>query len=157
VDQALSFLREIDAINIRRRVRMVDMAREQVGGTFTNRRIAVFGAAFKPNSDDIRDSPALDVADIIRRQGATVTVFDPQAMDNARRKFPELRYAESAFAAAEDADLVLHLTEWQEFRDMDPDELRAVVRVPHIVDGRNILDAVAWRAKGWTYRALGRP
>ncbi|MDQ1726764.1 MAG: UDPglucose 6-dehydrogenase [Frankiaceae bacterium] len=157
VDQALSFLREIDAINIRRRVRMVDMAREQVGGAFTNRRIAVFGAAFKPNSDDIRDSPALDVADIIRRQGATVTVFDPQAMDNARRKFPELRYAESAFAAAEDADLVLHLTEWQEFRDMDPDELRAVVRVPHIVDGRNILDAVAWRAKGWTYRALGRP
>ncbi len=157
VDQALSFLREIDAINIRRRVRMVDMAREQVGGTFTNQRIAIFGAAFKPNSDDIRDSPALDVADIIRRQGATVTVYDPQAMDNARRKYPELRYADSAFSAAAGADLVLHLTEWQEFRDMDPDALKAVVRVPHIVDGRNILDAVAWRAKGWTYRALGRP
>ncbi|MCU1677822.1 MAG: UDP-glucose 6-dehydrogenase [Frankiales bacterium] len=157
VDQALSFLREVDAINIRRRVRMVDMAREQVGGTFTGRNVAVFGAAFKPNSDDIRDSPALDVADIIRRQGATVTLYDPEAMGNARRKYPELRYAESALAAAKNADLVLHLTEWQEFRDMDPDELRAVVRVPHIVDGRNILDAVQWRAKGWTYRALGRP
>ncbi|MDQ1723269.1 MAG: UDPglucose 6-dehydrogenase [Frankiaceae bacterium] len=157
VDQALSFLREIDAINIRRRVRMVDMAREQVGGTFTNRRIAVFGAAFKPNSDDIRDSPALDVADIIRRQGATVTVYDPEAMGNARRKFPELRFADTAFQAATGADLVLHLTEWQEFREMDPDALRAVVRVPHIVDGRNILDAEDWRAKGWTYRALGRP
>jgi nucleotide sugar dehydrogenase len=157
VDQALSFLREIDAINIRRRVRMVDMAREQVGGTFTNCRIAVFGAAFKPNSDDIRDSPALDVADIIRRQGATVTVYDPEAMGNARRKFPELRFADTAFQAATGADLVLHLTEWQEFREMDPDALRAVVRVPHIVDGRNILDAEDWRAKGWTYRALGRP
>ena len=153
----MSSLLGLNAINIRRRVRMVDMAREQVGGTFTNRRIAVFGAAFKPNSDDIRDSPALDVADIIRRQGATVTVYDPEAMANARRKFPELRFAETAFAAAADADLVLHLTEWQEFRDMDPDALRAVVKVPHIVDGRNILDAENWRAKGWTYRALGRP
>ena len=157
VDQALSFLREIDAINIRRRVRMVDMAREQVGGIFTNRKVAVFGAAFKPNSDDVRDSPALDVAEIIRRQGATVTVYDPQAMANARRKCPELRFGATAFEAAADADLVLHLTEWQEFREMDPDALRAVVRVPAIVDGRNILDAVAWREKGWTYRALGRP
>jgi UDPglucose 6-dehydrogenase len=157
VDQALSFLREIDAINIRRRVRMVDMAREEVGGTFTSRRVGVLGAAFKPNSDDIRDSPALDVADIIRRQGAVVTVYDPAAMPNARRKFPELRYADSAFSAAEDADLVLHLTEWEEFRAMDPDDLRAVVRHPFILDGRNILDAADWRAKGWTYRALGRP
>jgi UDPglucose 6-dehydrogenase len=157
VDQAVEFLKEIDAINLRRRARMIDLARELCNGTLAGMRVGVLGAAFKPNSDDIRDSPALDVADIIRRQGATVTVYDPEAMGNARRKFPELRFADTAFQAATDADLVLHLTEWQEFREMDPDALRAVVRVPHIVDGRNILDAEDWRAKGWTYRALGRP
>ena len=157
VDQALSFLREIDAINIRRRARMVDMAREQLGDSFAGKQVAVWGAAFKPNSDDIRDSPALEVADTMRKQGARVTVYDPHAMANARVKYPDLSYAESAMAAARDADLVLHLTEWPEFRGIDLDELRTVVRAPHILDGRNILDAAAWRAKGWTYRALGRP
>jgi UDPglucose 6-dehydrogenase len=157
VDQALSFLREVDAINGRRRVRMIELARELVDGSFTGRRIGVLGAAFKPNSDDIRDSPALDVSDAIRRQGAEVVVYDPAAMDNAKRIYPELRYAESAAAAAQDADVVLHLTEWREFVDMDPAALAPVVHHKRIVDGRNALDAERWRSAGWTYRALGRP
>jgi UDPglucose 6-dehydrogenase len=157
VDQALSFLREVDAINGRRRVRMVDLARELVDGSFSGQRIAVLGAAFKPNSDDIRDSPALDVADAIRRQGAEVTVYDPAALHNARRDYPNLAYAESAAEAARDADVVLHLTEWHEFTEMDPDHLSVVVRHKRIVDGRNALDAERWRSAGWVYRALGRP
>ncbi|HVE74546.1 MAG TPA: UDP-glucose/GDP-mannose dehydrogenase family protein, partial [Mycobacteriales bacterium] len=120
VDQALSFLKEVDAINLRRRARMVDLAREELAGTFAGARVTILGAAFKPNSDDIRDSPSLDVAAAISRQGATVTVYDPAAMDNAQRQHPELHYAESALAAAKGADLVLHLTEWAEFREMDP-------------------------------------
>jgi UDPglucose 6-dehydrogenase len=157
VDQALSFLKEVDAINQRRRARMIDLARELLGGSFAGRRVAVLGAAFKPNSDDIRDSPALDVAASIQTQGGTVTVFDPAAMDNARRMHPELAYADSATEAARDADVVLHLTEWREFRDMDPAALSDVVRERRIVDGRNALDPDVWRAAGWTYRALGRP
>jgi UDPglucose 6-dehydrogenase len=157
VDQALSFLKEVDAINQRRRARMVDLARELVGGSFRGARIAVLGAAFKPNSDDIRDSPALDVASTIQRSGGEVTVYDPAALDNARRLHPELAYAESAPSAATDADLVLHLTEWREFVEMEPAALSAVVRERRIVDGRNALDPQVWRAAGWTYRALGRP
>jgi UDPglucose 6-dehydrogenase len=157
VDQALSFLKEVDAINLRRRARMIDLARELVGGSFGGVRVAVLGAAFKPNSDDIRDSPALDVAASIQKQGAAVTLYDPEAMDNARIKHPELGYAESAVEAAGGADVVLHLTEWSEFREMDPAVLSEVVREKRIVDGRNALDPERWRAAGWTYRALGRP
>lgn len=157
VDQALTFLREVDAINLRRRGRMVEIAREVAGGSFGGMRVAVLGAAFKPDSDDVRDSPALDVAATMQRQGAAVCVFDPQAMDNARVKHPELGYRPSAVAAARGADLVLHLTEWTEFRQMDPRVLSAVVAGRHIVDGRNALDPARWREAGWTYRALGRP
>ncbi len=157
VDQALSFLREVDAINLRRRARMVDLARELVGGSFGGMRVGVLGAAFKPNSDDIRDSPALDVAAAIQRQGAAVTLYDPAAMDNARARCPELGYRESALEAARGADIVLHLTEWSEFRQMDPATLSDVVASRRIVDGRNALDPARWRAAGWTYRALGRP
>jgi len=157
VDQALSFLKEVDAINLRRRARMIDLARELVGGNFGGMRVAVLGAAFKPNSDDIRDSPALDVAAAIQRQGAAVALYDPQAMDNARVKHPELGYRDSALEAAKHADIVLHLTEWAEFRSMDPAVLGEVVADKRIVDGRNALDPAAWRAAGWTYRALGRP
>ncbi|GII03570.1 UDP-glucose 6-dehydrogenase [Planobispora takensis] len=156
-DQALTFLREVDAINMRRRARMVDLARELTGGSFTGCRLAVLGAAFKPNSDDIRDSPALDVAVNIRRQGGRVTVYDPVAQENARRAHPELHYGDSALDAARDAHVVLLLTEWQEFVDLDPEELGAVVASRKIVDGRNALDAETWRAAGWHYRALGRP
>ncbi|MFJ3218678.1 UDP-glucose dehydrogenase family protein [Kitasatospora sp. NPDC086801] len=156
-DQALTFLREVDSINMRRRSRMVELAREQCGGGFLGRRVAVLGAAFKPNSDDIRDSPALNVAAQIQLQGAQVTVYDPKAVDNARKMFPSLAYADSALEAAEGAHVVLHLTEWAEFRELDPAELGAVVAERRLLDGRNVLDAAAWRAAGWTYRALGRP
>jgi UDPglucose 6-dehydrogenase len=157
VDQALSFLSEVDAINQRRRARMVDLARECVEDSFVGRHVGVLGAAFKPNSDDIRDSPALDVATRIHKAGASVTVYDPAAMDNARRDYPNLTYADSAAEAVTGADVVLHLTEWQEFRDLDPADLVSLVRQRHIVDGRNALDAERWRDAGWHYRALGRP
>jgi UDPglucose 6-dehydrogenase len=157
VDEALGFLREIDAINVRRRQRVVEMARQMVGGRFLGTRVAVLGAAFKPDSDDTRDSPALNVAGQIQLQGATVTVYDPKAMDNARREFPTLGYAPSLLGAVEGADAVLLLTEWSEFRGMDPDTLAAVVRRRRILDGRNVLDPDRWRAAGWVYHGLGRP
>ncbi|GLZ12102.1 UDP-glucose 6-dehydrogenase [Actinomadura sp. NBRC 104425] len=157
VDQALTFLREVDQINIRRRIRMVDLARQLLGGAFAGRTVGVLGAAFKPDSDDVRDSPALDVAATIHAQGAAVTVYDPQAMDNARRAHPDLRYGASAQDAARDAHVVLLLTEWKEFREMDPAALAGVVAERNIVDGRNALDPERWRTAGWTYRALGRP
>ncbi|QKW39073.1 UDP-glucose/GDP-mannose dehydrogenase family protein [Actinomadura sp. NAK00032] len=156
-DQALTFLREVDEINIRRRIRMVDLARQLLGGSFAGRTVGVLGAAFKPNSDDVRDSPALDVAASIRAQGAKVTVYDPQAMRNARRAQPTLEYGDSALSAARDAHVVLLLTEWPEFRGMDPHALAEAVAERNIVDGRNALDPERWRAAGWNYRALGRP
>ncbi|MEV4679141.1 MULTISPECIES: UDP-glucose dehydrogenase family protein [Actinomadura] len=156
-DQALTFLREVDEINIRRRIRMVDLARQLLGGSFAGRTVGVLGAAFKPNSDDVRDSPALDVAASIRAQGAKVTVYDPQAMRNARRAQPTLEYGDSALSAARDAHVVLLLTEWPEFRGMDPAALAEAVAERNIVDGRNALDPERWRAAGWNYRALGRP
>jgi UDPglucose 6-dehydrogenase len=157
VDQALSFLTEVDAINLRRRARMVDLTRELLDDTLAHRKVAVLGAAFKPDSDDIRDSPALDVATRLQRHGADIRVYDPAAMPNARQRYPDLTYADSALDAATDADAVLHLTEWREFREMDPSALATVVAQRNIVDGRNALDPERWRAAGWTYRALGRP
>ncbi|MFE4593709.1 UDP-glucose dehydrogenase family protein [Streptomyces laurentii] len=157
-DQALTFLREIDSINMRRRASMVEMAREALGGGFLGKRVAVLGATFKPDSDDVRDSPALNVAGQIHLQGGQVTVYDPKGMPNARQVFPTLGYADSARDAVRGADVVLHLTEWREFRDaLDPAELAGVVASPVILDGRNALDPVRWREAGWTYRAMGRP
>jgi UDPglucose 6-dehydrogenase len=156
-DQALTFLREVDSTNMRRRTQMVDMAREALGGSFLGRRIAVLGATFKPDSDDVRDSPALNVAGQIHLQGGQVTVYDPKGMDNARAQFPTLGYAPSAAAAVEGADIVLHLTEWREFRELDPAALAEAVRGRVLLDGRNTLDPAVWRKAGWTYRAMGRP
>ncbi|WP_166136613.1 UDP-glucose dehydrogenase family protein [Nocardioides ochotonae] len=156
-DQALAFLREVDAINLRRRVRMVDLARAECHGSIVGRRIAILGAAFKPDSDDVRDSPALSVAAQMSLQGAEVVVTDPQAIDNARRRWPDLKYAFTAEEAATGADLVLLLTEWREYVDLDPHELGALVQRRRVLDGRNALDPARWRAAGWTYRALGRP
>src|SRR6266545_4574568 len=157
VDQAVTFLKDIDDINMRRRARVVDLGYELLDGSYAGTTVCVLGAAFKPNSDDIRDSPALDVAAAIQRHGATVTVYDPAALDNARRAHPELTYADSALAAARAAVLVLLLTEWSEFREMDPGVLGAAVAHRRIVDGRNALHPATWRAAGWSYRALGRP
>jgi len=157
VDQALAFLKEVDEINMRRRVRMVDLAREQCDGSFLGKRVAVWGAAFKPDSDDVRDSPALNVAASILLQGAQVTVYDPKANGNAAKLFPTLTYADSALDAADGAHVILHLTEWKLFREIDPADVAKRVSVKRIVDGRNALPAEQWREAGWTYRALGRP
>ena len=156
-DQALTFLREVDAINMRRRARMVEIAREQCDGGFIGKRVAVLGAAFKPDRDDTRDSPALSIAAQVRLQGAHVTVHDPEAMANAKRAWPDLSFAESAIAAMQGAHVVLHLTEWREYRDIDVVAAGEVVAVKRIVDGRNALDGQRWRDAGWAYRALGRP
>ena len=154
---ALTFLAEVDAINLRRRERVAEIARELVGGSIAGRRVAVLGAAFKPDSDDVRDSPALTVSGQLHLQGAEVTVYDPKARETARLMFPTLTYADSALEACRDADVVLHLTEWNEFRELDPEVVGKVVANRNVVDGRNCLDADAWRAAGWTYRGLGRP
>ncbi|MFD8549976.1 UDP-glucose dehydrogenase family protein [Streptomyces sp. NPDC059649] len=156
-DQALTFLREIDSINMRRRGHMVELARDAVGGGFLGKRVAVLGATFKPDSDDVRDSPALNVAGQIHLQGGQVTVYDPKGMANARRLFPTLGYADTALDAVRGADVVLHLTEWREFRELDPAALAEVTTERRILDGRNALDPQLWRKAGWTYRALGRP
>jgi UDPglucose 6-dehydrogenase len=155
--QSLLFLHEVDAINLRRRERVAEIAAELVGGTLIGRKVAVLGAAFKPHSDDVRDSPALNVAGRLQLQGAHVAVYDPQATENARRIFPTLEYAPSAYEACRSAHVVLHLTEWPEFREIDPSDLATVVAQQNLVDGRNCLGADAWRAAGWTYRSLGRP
>jgi UDPglucose 6-dehydrogenase len=156
-DQALTFLREVDAINMRRRSRAVDLTRELLDGSLLGKKVAVLGLAFKPESDDVRDSPALDVASQLRAQGARVVAYDPQAVPNAKRLHPELDFADSAEEAARDADAVALLTEWTQFRDLDPEAFGAVVAHTNILDGRNCLDREQWRAAGWRYRALGRP
>ena len=156
VDQALSFLREVDAINMRRRVRMVDLAREELGGSIQGRRIAVLGAAFKPDSDDVRDSPALSVAAQLALQGADVVVTDPEAINNAQRKWPDLRFERDVDAALTGAELVLVLTEWKEYVDLDPAWVADIVEDRRVLDGRNCLNVEGWRAAGFSYRALGR-
>ncbi|HZK31411.1 MAG TPA: UDP-glucose/GDP-mannose dehydrogenase family protein [Corynebacterium sp.] len=155
-DQALTFLREVDTINMRQRERLVQFARETFGGSVMGRRITVLGAAFKANSDDVRDSPALSVAGQLSLAGGEVSVFDPQAMDNARKVFPTLSYADSLDEALAGADLVILATEWQQFRDLDPAHVGGLVAERIIIDGRNVLDVAEWQAAGWTVRALGR-
>jgi UDPglucose 6-dehydrogenase len=156
-DQALTFLREVDAINMRRRTRVVELTRELCGGSLLGQRIAVLGAAFKPESDDVRDSPALSAAAQLQLQGAVVTVTDPQALTNAAKRFPELPLEPDLETALNRADAVLLLTEWRVYRDLDPHAVKALVSVPRILDGRNVLDPAKWRAAGWIYRGLGRP
>lgn len=155
-DQAMMFLREVDSINMRQRQRMVDLAVEACGGTIIGKTIAVLGASFKPNSDDVRDSPALNVAGMLSLKGATAVVTDPQGLRNARAQFPTLNYAESASEACEGADVVLVATEWPEFIDLDPRRVSAVARGRVLLDGRNCMPAARWREAGWTYLSLGR-
>ncbi|MFG6403527.1 MULTISPECIES: UDP-glucose dehydrogenase family protein [unclassified Microbacterium] len=157
VGQAVGFLKEVDKINQRRRVRTVDLIRELADGDLAGKKIAALGAAFKPNSDDVRDAPALDVARFLYLEGATVMVYDPEANENAHRAYPDLNYVDSMREALEGADVVALLTEWDEFRIADPAEIGELVAHRRIVDGRHALDADAYRADGWVYRALGRP
>ena len=155
-NQALTFLREVDSINMRRRTRMVELATKACGGSLLGANIAVLGAAFKPESDDVRDSPALNVAGLLQLNGANVNVYDPKAMDNSRKLFPTLSYATSTIDACERADAILVLTEWPEFVNLDPVELAGITRAKVVVDGRNCLDVARWRAAGWQVHCLGR-
>jgi UDPglucose 6-dehydrogenase len=155
--EAVGFLREVDAINLRRRDRAVQLVVDALGGLVFGRRIAVLGAAFKPFSDDIRDSPALDVAVRLRGLGADVVVTDPAAIDNARAAHPQLGYAQARDDALREADAVVIVTEWDEYRrDLSPAHAGGLVRGRIIIDGRNCLDAAAWRAAGWQYHGMGR-
>lgn len=153
---SVQFLHQVDEINRARRKRAVDIARELVDGSFAKRNVAVLGVAFKPNTDDVRESPALSVAMAIRSEGAVVRVHDPRAGDNARQVCPELDYFEEPEKACEDADVVLHLTEWSQYRELDPAKLRSIVRVPRILDARNVLRLREWHAAGWIVRSMGQ-
>jgi UDPglucose 6-dehydrogenase len=155
--QAFALLREVDSINMRRRNKVVELAREVAGGSLIGARVAVLGAAFKPNSDDVRDSPALNIAGQMQLQGASVSVYDPEAMQNARQLFPTLQYAADTREACAGADIVMILTEWKQFVSLDPQYLGEVVRRREVIDGRNCLDPGRWRAAGWMYRGIGRP
>ena len=154
-DQALTFLREVDAINMRRRQRVIDLARDELG-SLIGRNITVLGAAFKPNSDDVRDSPALAVAGQLSLAGASVRVYDPQGMDNARRVFPTLDYATTLEDALRGAELVILATDWREFKEMDPQWAAKLVDKQLLIDGRNVLKVAEWQSSGWRLRALGR-
>ncbi|WP_206473178.1 UDP-glucose/GDP-mannose dehydrogenase family protein [Dietzia sp. KRD202] len=155
-DQALTFLREVDSINMRRREKMVELTSRACGGTVLGKTIAVLGASFKPNSDDVRDSPALNVAGMLSLKGANTIVYDPKALANARRSFPTLNYAESALEACAGADAVLVATEWREFVQLDPETVGAVARGRVLLDGRNCMPSDRWCNLGWSYYALGR-
>jgi UDPglucose 6-dehydrogenase len=154
--QALEFLREIDAINLRARLRVIDVVRSELSEDLSQYKIAVLGATFKPDSDDVRDSPALDIAAQLNAAGAKVVVSDPQGIEPARKRFPNLEYAANVNDALKDADLVLHLTEWKEYRQIDPVAIASLVKNKIIIDGRNMLDRDLWRKAGWKFRALGR-
>ena len=154
--QALEFLREIDAINLRARQRVIDVVRAELTDDLTAYKIAVLGAAFKPDSDDVRDSPALDIAAQLQAAGASVVVHDPKAIENARKRFPKLGFAASVEECVKDSDLILHLTEWREYRELDPKALSSLVKKKIVIDGRNALDRDKWRSAGWQFHALGR-
>ena len=154
--QSLEFLREIDSINLRARQRMIDLVRQDLGLDLKGKKIAVLGAAFKPDSDDVRDSPALDIAVQISEAGAEVHVHDPKAIEPARRRFPKLTYSSSIEEVASGSDAILHLTEWKMYREIDPIILKPKVKQAIVIDGRNALDRERWLSAGWKFRALGR-
>jgi UDPglucose 6-dehydrogenase len=155
-DQALEFLREIDSINLRARQRVIELVRKDLSDNLAGKKITVLGAAFKPDSDDVRDSPALDIAAQIAAAGAIVTIHDPKAIAPAKKRFPALGFSEDIEGALKGAELVLHLTEWKVYRELDPAKMAKLVANPIIIDGRNALDREAWVAAGWKFRALGR-
>ncbi len=157
VGQALSFLDAVDEINLNGRRRTVDLARTMLGGSLAGRRIAILGAAFKPESDDVRDSPALAVANALAREGARVCVHDPEATGNARAISPDLEYTTDLESVFDGAELTLLLTEWSHYRNIDPREYLARTQTPALLDARHAVDPERWRDAGWTVRAIGRP
>jgi UDPglucose 6-dehydrogenase len=156
IGESLNFLAEIDATNRRARNRVIDLIRRQLSQNLSSYKIAILGAAFKPDSDDVRDSPALDIALQLHAAGATVAVHDPKAIPNAKQRFPDLTFAATIIECIAGSDLVLHLTEWREYRELNPAEIISLVRSPRIIDGRNALDRALWKSAGWDFHALGR-
>ena len=154
--QAVEFLKEIDAINLRARQRIIELVRKDLSDDLQGKRVAILGAAFKPDSDDVRDSPALDIAAQIQAAGAIVTVHDPKAIANAQKRFPALNFADDVNTTLKDAEIVLHLTEWKIYREIDPVKVKSIVKNPIVIDGRNALDRELWQSAGWKFRALGR-
>jgi UDPglucose 6-dehydrogenase len=154
--QAVEFLKEIDAINLRARQRIIELVRKDLADDLQGKKVAILGAAFKPDSDDVRDSPALDIAAQIQAAGAVVTVHDPKAIANAQKRFPALNFADDVNATLKDSEIVLHLTEWKIYREIDPVKVKSIVKNPIIIDGRNALDRDLWQSAGWKFRALGR-
>jgi len=154
--QAVEFLKEVDAINLRARQRIIELVRRDLSEDLVGKKVAILGAAFKPDSDDVRDSPALDIAAQIQAAGAVVTVHDPKAIANAQKRFPALKFAEEINNTLKDAEIVLHLTEWKIYREINPAQVKSLVKTAIMIDGRNALDRDAWRAAGWKFRALGR-
>ncbi len=154
--QALEFLSDIDAINLRARQRLIDVVRSEFTTDLKSLRISVLGAAFKPDSDDVRDSPALDIAAQLQDAGADVTVHDPKAIANAKARFPKLKFEANLDNCVTGANLILHLTEWREYRELDPIKLGTLVAEKNLIDGRNMLDREKYRAAGWHFHALGR-
>ena len=158
VDEALGFLREVDSINDRRRDHVISLATDLLGGTVAGATVAVLGAAFKPDTDDMRNSPALDIASRLAAAGARVVVTDPQAGPVlAGQDHHDFTVAPTAHEAMTGADIVLLLTEWREFSQLDPVATVSLPNRPAIIDGRNVLDPAQWRAAGWTYHGMGRP
>jgi UDPglucose 6-dehydrogenase len=154
--QAVEFLKEIDAINLRARQRIIELVRKDLADDLRGKKVAILGAAFKPDSDDVRDSPALDIAAQIQAAGAVVTVHDPKAIANAQKRFPALNFADDVNTTLKDAEIVLHLTEWKIYREIDPVKVKSIVKNPIVIDGRNALDRDLWQSAGWKFRALGR-
>lgn len=154
--QAVEFLKEIDAINLRARQRIIELVRKDLSDDLQGKRVAILGAAFKPDSDDVRDSPALDIAAQIQAAGAIVTVHDPKAIANAQKRFPALNFTDDVNTTLKGAEIVLHLTEWKIYREIDPVKVKSIVKNPIVIDGRNALDRELWQSAGWKFRALGR-
>jgi UDPglucose 6-dehydrogenase len=155
VGHAVGFLREVEEINLRRRTRVIELAREELG-SLNGKRVVMLGAAFKPETDDVRDSPAMAVAEQFWSAGANVVIHDPKALENVRRMYPHLETNDNLFDAMDGADLVVLATEWREYRDADPIQLAKLVTNRLVIDGRNALDVGDWRAANWQVLALGR-
>ncbi len=156
VGDALGFLREVDGINLRRRDAAVELAEEAVHERLVGKKIAVLGITFKPETDDLRDSPALDIATRLWSRGAELRIYDPAAGPELRARRPDLTVPDTAEEAVKDADVVMLLTPWKEFLALDPKELIEQVGTPNIIDGRNVLDPKAWADAGWNYYGMGR-
>jgi UDPglucose 6-dehydrogenase len=131
--------------------------KKHFGGSLKGRTIALWGLAFKPNTDDMREAPALTIIDALRREGVRIRAFDPAAMDEAKRRLGKVvKFVENNYDAVKGADALLVVTEWNEFRRPDFDRIKSLLKEPVVFDGRNIYDPKVMKEKGFTYYGIGR-